>query len=57
MLVGGDSMEAQFAELAAFPDVLVATPGGRDYLHAVHAVVGGDSMEAQFLSWQPSPTS
>ncbi|GAB4823750.1 hypothetical protein N2152v2_010796 [Parachlorella kessleri] len=26
-LVGGDSMEAQFAELAAFPDVLVATPG------------------------------
>jgi hypothetical protein len=26
-LVGGDSMEAQFAELAANPDVLVATPG------------------------------
>ena len=28
VLVGGDSMEAQFAELAAFPDILVATPGG-----------------------------
>ena len=27
VLVGGDSMEAQFAELAAAPDVLVATPG------------------------------
>lgn len=27
-LVGGDSMEAQFVELAAFPDVIVATPGG-----------------------------
>ena len=28
VLVGGDSMEAQFAELAANPDVLLATPGG-----------------------------
>lgn len=27
VLVGGDSMEAQFAELAANPDVIVATPG------------------------------
>lgn len=27
VLVGGDSMEAQFAELAANPDILVATPG------------------------------
>jgi ATP-dependent RNA helicase DDX54/DBP10 len=27
VLVGGDSMEAQFAELAANPDVMVATPG------------------------------
>ena len=27
VLVGGDSMEAQFAELATNPDVLVATPG------------------------------
>lgn len=26
-LVGGDSMEAQFAELAGNPDALVATPG------------------------------
>ena len=29
ILVGGDSMEAQFAELAANPDIIVATPGGR----------------------------
>ncbi|KAK9809034.1 hypothetical protein WJX72_008211 [[Myrmecia] bisecta] len=27
VLVGGDSMEVQFAELAANPDILVATPG------------------------------
>ncbi len=27
VLVGGDSMEAQFAELAANPDIMVATPG------------------------------
>ena len=27
ILVGGDSMEAQFAELAANPDIIVATPG------------------------------
>lgn len=27
VLVGGDAMEAQFAELAQNPDVLVATPG------------------------------
>ncbi len=27
VLVGGDSMEAQFAELAAAPDIIVATPG------------------------------
>lgn len=26
-LVGGDAMEAQFAELASYPDVIVATPG------------------------------
>jgi len=29
VLVGGDSMEAQFAELAANPDIIVATPGAR----------------------------
>ena len=27
VLVGGDSMEAQFAELAANPDIILATPG------------------------------
>lgn len=27
VLLGGDSMEAQFAELAAFPDILLAAPG------------------------------
>lgn len=29
VLVGGDSMEAQFAELAANPDILLATPGAQ----------------------------
>ena len=27
VLVGGDAMEAQFAELAQNPDIIVATPG------------------------------
>ena len=27
VLVGGDAIQAQFAELAACPDVLIATPG------------------------------
>jgi superfamily II DNA/RNA helicase len=27
VLVGGDAMEAQFAELAHNPDIIVATPG------------------------------
>ena len=27
VLVGGDSMEAQFAELATNPDIILATPG------------------------------
>lgn len=27
VLVGGDALEAQFAELAANPDIIVATPG------------------------------
>lgn len=29
MLVGGDAMEAQFAELALNPDIIVATPGAQ----------------------------
>lgn len=33
VLVGGDSMEAQFAELAANPDIIVATPGARPTQH------------------------
>lgn len=32
VLVGGDSMEAQFAELAANPDIIVATPGALHHL-------------------------
>lgn len=31
VLVGGDAMEAQFAELAANPDIIVATPGARTF--------------------------
>jgi ATP-dependent RNA helicase DDX54/DBP10 len=38
VLVGGDAMEAQFAELAANPDVLVATPGR--LLHHLGEVTG-----------------
>ncbi|KIZ06170.1 hypothetical protein MNEG_1790 [Monoraphidium neglectum] len=37
-LVGGDAMEAQFAELAANPDILVATPGR--LLHHLEEVEG-----------------
>jgi ATP-dependent RNA helicase DDX54/DBP10 len=38
VLVGGDAMEAQFAELAASPDVIVATPGR--LLHHLAEVAG-----------------
>jgi ATP-dependent RNA helicase DDX54/DBP10 len=38
VLVGGDAMEAQFAELAANPDTLVATPGR--LLHHLEQVAG-----------------
>ncbi|KAI8463120.1 MAG: DEAD-domain-containing protein [Monoraphidium minutum] len=37
-LVGGDAMEAQFAELAANPDIIVATPGR--LLHHLEEVEG-----------------
>lgn len=36
VLVGGDSMEAQFTELAASPDILVATPGR--LVHHLHEI-------------------
>lgn len=46
VLVGGDSMEAQFAELAANPDIIVATPGAhpqaplcRTALLSLHSVL------------------
>lgn len=38
VLVGGDSMQAQFAELAAAPDVIIATPGR--LLHHLREVPG-----------------
>ena len=37
VLVGGDSMEAQFAELAANPDILLATPGALRCVRAAAA--------------------
>ena len=39
VLVGGDSMEAQFAELAANPDIIVATPGACDFLPGVACTI------------------
>jgi ATP-dependent RNA helicase DDX54/DBP10 len=38
VLVGGDSMSVQFAELAAAPDIIVATPGR--LLHHLQEVQG-----------------
>jgi ATP-dependent RNA helicase DDX54/DBP10 len=38
VLVGGDSIQAQFAELAACPDLLIATPGR--LLHLLTEVPG-----------------
>lgn len=38
VLVGGDALEAQFAELAAEPDVVLATPGR--LLHQLAEVPG-----------------
>ena len=48
ILVGGDSMEAQFTELAANPDVIIATPGKSDF----HEIVFGDF--AQHFQYLPS---
>ncbi|PRW33125.1 DEAD-box ATP-dependent RNA helicase 29 isoform X1 isoform B [Chlorella sorokiniana] len=47
VLVGGDSMEAQFAELAAFPDILVATPGR--LVHHLQEVEGMTLKACEYL--------
>ncbi|EFN52852.1 hypothetical protein CHLNCDRAFT_26393, partial [Chlorella variabilis] len=47
VLVGGDSMEAQFAELAAFPDILVATPGR--LMHHLQEVEGMSLRSCEYL--------
>lgn len=46
-LVGGDSMEAQFAELAAAPDIIVATPGR--LLHHLQEVDGFTLKTVEYL--------
>ena len=47
VLVGGDSMEAQFAELALLPDMLVATPGR--LLHHLTEVPGFNLKSVQHV--------
>ncbi|KAL4420282.1 hypothetical protein ABPG77_005622 [Micractinium sp. CCAP 211/92] len=47
VLVGGDSMEAQFAELAAFPDIIVATPGR--LVHHLQEVEGMSLRGCEYL--------
>lgn len=47
VLVGGDSMEAQFAELAAFPDIIVATPGR--LMHHLQEVEGMNLRGCEYL--------
>ncbi|KAL4439981.1 hypothetical protein ABPG75_002982 [Micractinium tetrahymenae] len=47
VLVGGDSMEAQFAELAAFPDIIVATPGR--LMHHLQEVEGMSLRGCEYL--------
>jgi ATP-dependent RNA helicase DDX54/DBP10 len=47
VLVGGDSIQAQFAELAACPDVLVATPGR--LLHHLQEVPGFDLRQVKHV--------
>ncbi|CAL8470205.1 g9747 [Coccomyxa elongata] len=46
VLVGGDSMEAQFAELAANPDILLATPGR--LMHHLQEVEGMSLQTVQY---------
>ena len=46
-LVGGDAMEAQFAELAANPDVIVATPGR--LLHHLEEVEGMSLSSVEYV--------
>ncbi|PSC71287.1 DEAD-box ATP-dependent RNA helicase 29 [Micractinium conductrix] len=47
VLVGGDSMEAQFAELAAYPDIIVATPGR--LMHHLQEVEGMSLRGCEYL--------
>ena len=46
ILVGGDSMEAQFAELTTNPDVIVATPGC-PFIHACSYLANGWILEGR----------
>lgn len=46
VLVGGDSMEAQFAELAAAPDIIVATPG-----RIAHHLAEVDGFSLKFVEY------
>lgn len=47
VLVGGDSMEAQFAELAAAPDVILATPGR--LVHHLTEIEGFNLKSVEYL--------
>ncbi len=53
VLVGGDSMEAQFAELAANPDIILATPGQlSSYFYQLNAAK--DALVVTYLYSRPT---